>query len=244
MTTTQIDEKNSPARLVIRRYILFILTMALEENMSMYQDFLLYHADIMTKYKDDFGLSALCTRLESFLANPDFDHHLISISGFLGACAHNGIPIPSRIYAALVDKVATEILSQGTDPDDVKRKNLQVSTAINQVIGFRIANGTLLIPDCGDEMVRTLLTKDSSFGRAVLSTVRFLSDESFLRSQNALQASVEPVRTAIVEFACALGLVEEQEEPTHDPIARSTQRLANIVGLQYTLLQQAVPSRF
>ncbi|PBK72345.1 hypothetical protein ARMSODRAFT_1016314 [Armillaria solidipes] len=187
MTTTQIDEKNSPARLVIRRYILFILTMALEENMSMYQDFLLYHADIMTKvrwrfrlivlraivfhhrlyltcvrfevrndeqsklkadilvhvraidihtrtvvqYKDDFGLSALCTRLESFLANPDFDHHLISISGLLGSCAHNGIPIPSRIYAAFVDKVATEILSQDADPDDVKRKNLQASTAIN-----------------------------------------------------------------------------------------------------------------
>ncbi|SJL03783.1 uncharacterized protein ARMOST_07140 [Armillaria ostoyae] len=173
MTTTQIDEKNSLARLVIRRYILFILTMALEENMSMYQDFLLYHADIMTKlyltcvrfevrndeqsklkadilvhvraidihtrtvvqYKDDFGLSALCTRLESFLANPDFDHHLISISGLLGACAHNGIPIPSRIYAVFVDKVATEILSQDADPDDVKRKNLQASTAINQVIG-------------------------------------------------------------------------------------------------------------
>ncbi len=64
----------------------------------------------VTQYYEDYGISALCLRLECFLVNANFDQHLSSFCGMLGACADKKIPIPSKLYAGFVDKVLRDCI--------------------------------------------------------------------------------------------------------------------------------------
>ncbi|KAK0446729.1 hypothetical protein EV421DRAFT_218136 [Armillaria borealis] len=174
----RVDEKSSPARLVIRRYLLFILTMALEENKMTFNSIVLkavvFHQwlylmaarseerdyeqgilnpDILlridfsdvyvrtvTQYYEDFGISALCLRLECFLVNANFDRHLSSFCGMLGACAHNKIPIPSKLYAGFVDKALRDCI--GTAIGDAKSKG-EATVAVVRVMTSAHGSHTL-----------------------------------------------------------------------------------------------------
>lgn len=323
----RVDEKSSPARLVIRRYLLFILTMALEENkmtfnsiafkaVVFYQwlylmgarseerdseqgllkpDILLQvdtsdvYVRTVTQYYEDFGISALCLRLDCFLVNPNFDRHLSSFCGMLGAGAQQKIPIPSKLYAGFVDTVLRQCI--GTALGSAKSKS-EATVAVIRVILLRLMDRThsetsdfllfmfshsmlghflvtspvtaLSIPnreDCdavllfakqtiqccrlatrGLEIVRTLLTRTEDFGQGVLVMAHSVYNESFLRSQNAVKANLEPVRSVVGDLALVLGLMDEHGKKTQDPIAHLTQLLADFNALEQNTMVCEYPT--
>ncbi|KAK0188942.1 hypothetical protein F5146DRAFT_1057290 [Armillaria mellea] len=171
----RVDEKSSPARLVIRRYLSFILTMALEENKMIFSSIVLkavvfyqwlylmatrseerdyeqgmlkpdillqtdsfdVYVRTVTQYYEDFGISALCLRLECFLANANFDRHLSSFCGLLGTCAHKKIPIPSKLYAGFVDKVLSDLIGNGG-----AKSKVEATVAVVRVMVLRLMDRT------------------------------------------------------------------------------------------------------
>ncbi|PBK99439.1 hypothetical protein ARMGADRAFT_1161097 [Armillaria gallica] len=323
----RVDEKSSPARLVIRRYLLFILTMALEENKKTFNSIVLkgvvfyqwlylmaarseerdYEQGILkpdillqidpsdvyvrtvTQYYEDYGISALCLRLECFLVNANFDRHLSSFCGMLGACADKKIPIPSKLYAGFVDKVLRDCI--GTALGGAKSKG-EATVAVVRVMVLRLMDLThsetsdflffmfshsmlghfvvtspmiaLPIPnreECdavllltkqtiqccrlattGLEVARTLLTRTGDFGQGVLAMVHAVYNESFLQSQNAVEANLEPIRSVARDLALALGLVDKHGKETPDPMAHLTQLLADFNALEQNTIVCAYPT--
>ncbi|KAK0202793.1 hypothetical protein DFS33DRAFT_930162 [Desarmillaria ectypa] len=111
----------------------------LKSNVLAQIDFFDVYVCMATHYYEDFGISPLCLRMECFLANPNFDRHLPSISRMLGTCARKGIPIPSKSYIGFVDKVATNVV--GIAPHGVS-KGLEATVAVVRVIVLRLMDCT------------------------------------------------------------------------------------------------------